>query len=184
MAAILNHWKKEKISQGTLSNRELSKKADGIEQHLDTGLEALTDKLSPTSTALHYTTLHKSEEDRRNLTIDRLTQAFGYAAKVYLNVVVSGPNPEVREITESVKSTLASLQQLPDIQYLRNAVWPFCIAGSMATKQHRQAFRDLANEAEIHRDIYGTSWRALEVMEMFWKLRDEGRECDWVDAME
>jgi hypothetical protein len=57
----------------------------------------------------------------------------------------------------------------------------------MVSQGQRQAFRDLASAAGMHRDIFGTSWMALTVMEKCWSMRDEGREsqrsCDWLDAM-
>jgi hypothetical protein len=169
------------IKKETLSTRELATKVDSIEQQLDSRLLSLTSSLDRN---IQTSGIQSVEEDRYNLVIDRLTQAFAYATKVYLNVLVSGPNPQVLEILEGVGSTITSLKSLPDPLLLRSAVWPFCIAGSMATTGQRQAFRDLAAAAKIDAHVFGTSRSACEVMETCWKMRDEGhKSCDWRDAM-
>jgi hypothetical protein len=88
-----------------------------------------------------------------DLNIRRVAHAFANAAKVYLLVLLLGPDPEAKDIARSVRDTLSSLSVFPDPKLLRNTVWPFCIAGCMATKEQRQAFTDLAIAAGIHRDI-------------------------------
>lgn len=156
---------------------EFKWRADDIERRLDAGIRNSSKALSPSSK--HGTTGHN-----RDFAIRTITNAYAHAAKVYLNVLVSRPNHELPKIVESVSSTLAALAALPESNLLRNVVWPFCIAGSMARGDQRQAFRDLASAADIHRDASGSSWRGLEVMDRCWRMRDGGRGVDWLDAMD
>ena len=175
--AVLWDRKTKMVGRGFLNVVELRRDAIDIEKRLDVGLERLSGELSQVLKS------GKAQHDRSQVIV-RITQAYAHAAKVYLNVLVSGPNPDLPEIIESVTSTLTALVALPNPELLCSVVWPFCIAGCMAIVDERRAFRGLASAAGVHRKAFGSSRRALEVMEMCWKLRNEGRSCDWFDAME
>jgi len=167
--------------------KELVIRAHHIEQRLDARLHKMgTESFYSGSTHSEHTRKDVSSDPRNDYVVSKVTQAFARAAKVYLNVLVSGPNPEIPEVAQSVEQTLVALRELPEPRFLRHVVWPFCIAGCMATQGKRQSFRDLASLTGIHREIFGTSWRALEVMETCWSMRDEGlcpNGCNWLDAM-
>lgn len=187
--AVLVDWKRRMVEKGTFNIEDLTTKADSLERRLDKRLDGLTADLSQPlgQPPLVLGEQRDPEADRMDLNIRKVTHAFANAAKVYLHVLLQGPNPEAKDIARSVRDTLGSFTAFPDPKLLQNAVWPFCIAGCMATKEHRQAFTDLAITAGIHRDIFGTSWKAFEVMETCWRMRDEseadGKHCDWLDAM-
>lgn len=172
--AVLWDWKRRTVERGVLRVRKLERETIDIERRLYDGLERLSEG-------------HSSSPNTRNdrgTVVRRITHAYAHAAKVYLKVLVSGPNPDLPEIIESVSSTLTALETLPERQLLRNVVWPFCIASCMARDGQRQGIRDLASASGVHREVFGSSWRAVEVMEMCWKMRDGGESCDWFNAME
>ena len=185
--AVLSEWKRDMTEKGLFSVKELVLRCNQIEQALHARLQRLaTEPFYSTNTHPGHASREKPSTFCNDHVVRKITQVFAQAAGVYLNVLVSGPNPDIPEVSQGVKNTLAALKELPEPKYLRHAVWPFCIAGCMATKDWRQSFRDLASGAGIHLGIFGTAGRAMEVMETCWKIRDEGVfpiGCDWLDAM-
>lgn len=57
----------------------------------------------------------------------------------------------------------------------------------MAAHDQEQSFRDLASAAKIDEHIFGTSWKALEVMETCWMMgkspEKDQNGTDWYTAM-
>jgi C6 transcription factor Pro1 len=187
--AVLSDWKRRMSEEGILNVLELAKRANFIRRPLDDRIDRLVAELGqnsddPELSNKSSTPVYKKQKDH---VIRKVTHAFAYAAKVYLCVVVSGPNPDLPEIVDSVSSTAAALRSLPDPQLIRKLAWPFCIAGSMAKGTQRQAFKDLASAAGIQENAFGSSWRAFEVMQTCWNMHDGvgngQRNCDWLDAM-
>jgi len=183
--AVLSDWKRQMSEQGILSMLELGKRAGDIEWRLVSGIDKLVAKLDQ---VFDSSNLGSSSEDKNGKDqVNNVTQAFACAAKVYLYVTVYGPNPGLPEVSNSVSETAAVLRSFPDSQFTRKLVWPFCIAGCMAKGYQRQAFRHLASSAGIDETVFGSSWRAFQVMQTCWDMHDgvrgERRDCDWLDAM-
>lgn len=184
--AILEDWKRVMSREGVLSIRELARKADSIERRLVTEIGKLTGILSQVSN-LHGEPAMDSSY-RRSIVTKRITHVFACAAQVYLHVVVSGPNPHLPEIHNSVTRALDAFTALPDPQLVRNVAWPFCISGCMAAPDQEQEFRDLAYKAKVDKHVFGTIWKAVDVMETCWLMRRssklDDKDCDWSTAME
>jgi C6 transcription factor Pro1 len=185
--AVLEDWKKGMVSDGVLNVRELVRRAGDIEQRLKIGTARLTERLSQVSNRYGAYVKNSMDECSKDLVVSRITHVFACAAQVYLNVVVSGPNPKLPEMCECVARTLNALNALPAAELIRNVVWPFCIAGCMATHDQEQNFRDLAFAAKIDEHVFGTSWKAAEVMETCWIMRrspeTDQNGTDWFTAM-
>ena len=185
--AVLEDWKKGMVSDGVLNVRELVRRAGDIEQRLEIGTAKLTERLLQVSN--RYGAYVKNYMDRcsKDLVVSKITHVFACAAQVYLNVVVSGPNPKLPEVRECVARTLTALNALSAAELIRNVAWPFCIAGCMAAHDQEQNFRDLAFAAKIDEHIFGTSWKAMEVMETCWMMRrsleTDPNSTDWLAAM-
>ncbi|KAG0652011.1 pestheic acid cluster transcriptional regulator 3 [Hyphodiscus hymeniophilus] len=172
--AVLGHsTRKNRQLRNGLSMSEMEA-AKVIERRLDSGLEQLSGIRS----------LENGTGRDCDLAVRKITEVYTHGAKLYLQVVVSGPCPQLRESISGVSSTLAALRALPEPNLLRKTVWPFCIAGCMARVEHRQEFRELASAVDINPSVFGSSWKALEVMENCWRLRDEGGSVDWLGAMD
>jgi hypothetical protein len=185
--AVLSAWKRQMSEQGILSILELGKRAGDIERRLVPGIDKLVAKLDH---VFDSSNLDSSSEDknRKDQVVNMVTHAFACAAKVYLYVTLSGPNPDLPEVSNSVSATAAALKAFPDSQLItRKLVWPFCIAGCMAKGYQRQAFRHLASSAGIKENVFGSSWRAFEAVQTCWDMHDgvggERRNCDWLSAM-
>jgi C6 transcription factor Pro1 len=185
--AVLEDWKRQMEKDSVFSVRELVRRAGSIEQRLEAGVAAVIERLSQYSSHRGLGKKNLSDTSSTSLVVSSITQTFACASRVYLNVLISGPNPNLPEMRESVSRTLAGLNALPDPQLIRNVVWSFCIAGCMAARDQEQSFKDLASAARIDQYTFGTAWKALEVMETCWMMRrlpgTEQNDCDWFSAM-
>ena len=188
--AVLSDWKRRVSEEGIPNVLELAKRANAIKSRLNERIHILVAELDQALDDQDISEKASSSRvrNRREHIIRKVTHAFACAAKVYLHVVVSGANPDLPEIVDSVSSTLSAMRSLPDPHLIRKLVWPFCIAGSMAKGNQRQAFKDLASNAGIEENAFGNSWRAFEVMQTCWNMHDGSRgneQCkgDWLDAM-
>lgn len=183
--ATLREWKSRLEASGTLSTWELVRRAADIEMRLETGLIASSkhpDKATP-SYGTPTTTVSSVPESH----IKDITRIFASAAIVYLQVIVSGPNPEISEIQQGVSRTMAALDTLKDKDLVRNLLWPVCIAGSMAMSEHELYWRNLVSSVSRDRWSFGYPSKVLKIMEECWSLR----KCqpgivpavDWMTAM-
>jgi hypothetical protein len=119
-----------------------------------------------------------------------ITLVFAHAAQVYLNTVISGADPKLDDVRNSVVDTMNALQELQsicDAQALRNLIWPICIAGSMAEDSSTQTYfqsliQDLGEEAHA----FGNTADTLQIMQRCWTSREENspETLNWADAME
>jgi hypothetical protein len=115
-------WKKAMKEEGILSMKDLLERGTGIERCL----EDAVDDVNVWLTKLANT-------DCAEFCISR---CFVLAAQTYLHVTISGPYPSLPEITASVTNTIVAFQELKDKKMMRNLVWPFCVTGCSATREH------------------------------------------------
>ena len=187
--AVLLDWKHEMSERKALSVLELARRGVSIHQRLDAGINKLDAERDQYSDYPGQSNQIQSSEDERrnNYVISQVTYAYACAAKVYLNVVLSGANPNIPEIAHSVSMAAAALTSLTNPQLIQRLVWPFCIAGCMARGNQRQAFRDLASKAFMGGGNIGSLWKAFAVIQTCWELHDNignaGRNSDWLDSM-
>jgi hypothetical protein len=184
--AVLEDWKRETASDGVVSLRELVRRASDIKQRLESGIARLTERLSQVSNVYGAYVKNSLDMCSKDLVVSSITHVFACAAQVYLSAIVSGPKPNLPEMRGNVARTLAALNALPGAKLIRNVVWPFCIAGCMAAHDQEPKFRDLASAVKIDKHTFGTSWRALEVMETCWMMRrspETENGTDWFTAM-
>lgn len=173
--ALLREWKQKMTQSGTLSLRELARRADEIEERLNEGLSTLA--ASEPSTALSY-----GERQKRMVTNVHINGAL-----VLLHVVVSGFYPNILEIRKAVMQTLNALEYMREHSDVYFPSFPYCVAGCLALESDYQRFRDLVPppKKESHPPVLA-KW-TLEILEECWKTRKsqaEGEEvCSWVTAM-
>ena len=127
-------------------------------------------------------------------TILLITRIFALSAITYLHTVISGPDPTEPQIKKSVNETIESFKELTDLSLMRNLVWPFCVTACMATGLSYASitheteggvesfFSELLRDEKIE-GCSGNLAKAWEIVLECWKLREEGRNVDWVDGM-
>ena len=176
--SLLDQWKKEAQGAHKLSVVDLVKRGGEIYERLRQELAAIKD------TPLAASSSCSPSGGMRALIHHEISEVFALSAVTYLHVVISGPYPELPEITESVSETIAALRNLKDPRLLRNMVWPFCISGCLALEKEYDFFRDLVSRAEITQWATGSCFEAFQVMEDCWKARITTSEsCDWATTM-
>lgn len=171
----LETWKKEMQSSRSLSIPTLSRKAAELEAGLHDGLESLTKD---------HETLNTYEQE-----CNLVTELYALSALTYLAVVVSGNSHLLAEVRSSVARTLKALKALPPRLLIRVS-WAYCVAGCMVDESDKEHFRRLLLDAHAAGHMLGTLWNGLEIMEEFWRLREDvefmqsANKCAWALAMD
>ncbi|KAI4729881.1 hypothetical protein E4T49_02299 [Aureobasidium sp. EXF-10728] len=196
--AALSVWKADAISTSNLSFWKLFEQGNLIRKRLEQGIARLRTEVDESFTALgvsHLGTtgayLVRADPGVQQEAIKRaITLVFANAAHVYLNIIISGADPKLDDVRNSVIDTMNALQGLQlicDAQALRNLTWPICIAGSMAEDATTQSYfqsliQDLGEEAHA----FGNTKTTLQIMQRCWISRKDDRSgsWDWVTAME
>jgi hypothetical protein len=196
--AALSAWKTEATSTCSLSFWKLFEQGDPIRKRLADGIASLRTEIDESFAALglsHLGTMGAylvltNPGVQQEAFIRAITLVFAHAAQVYLNTVISGADPKLDDVRNSVVDTMNALQELQficDTQALRNLIWPICIAGSMAEDVPTQSYfgsliQDLGEEAHA----FGNTTDTLRIMQKCWASRDNnGSEVwDWAAAME
>ncbi|EMR88402.1 hypothetical protein ACHAQE_002699 [Botrytis cinerea] len=174
--ALLAEWKIAREGTGDLSQSQLARRAACIEDQLETGMQEnrarqIGDNSDPCGV--------RAQESQH------VTHIFACAAKVYLYVVQSGGYPKIPEIKVSVLAALKAFQDLPDGQWIRHLVWPFCIVSCMADAENEDEFRKIASLANTDREIFCNFQNAASIMEECWRVRKSqiSSSCSWETAM-
>ncbi|KAJ7679032.1 fungal-specific transcription factor domain-containing protein [Mycena polygramma] len=133
----LSHWKATEKRKGSLSNRDLIRRGDEIEQRLRKASSA------PSLVA----------------------RIFSETVLLYLHTVLSDSNPGVPEISNSVEAIVQLLGQLPPSEVDRALVFPICLAGRLQgldeSLGNLMRTRLLMEAVWQKRDVSGTTvdWR-------------------------
>ena len=176
--AALDGWKKEMKRRGSLSISELVARAAVIEARMCAGLEELRNNwplssppppACPSSALLQYSASWGAESHGLH-SVAANTRVWAQAALTFLRVVVSGWQPASAEIRESVGATIDLLLRLPAPDCLRTVVWPFAVAGCLASPEQEQVFRDMFVAFGPLR-AFGTARECMAVLERVWASR-------------
>ncbi|KAH7174898.1 regulatory protein [Fusarium flagelliforme] len=162
----LDRWKRQEQEHNRLSLKTLARRSMAIE-------DMVTDELqrSPTPETLG----------------DLITHIYAASITTYLHTVVSGLNPNLVEVQDSVSTTIMLLEKLPDLQAVVSIIWPLALTGCMALPRHRAFFR-------VTLRSYSSTWSSLrkydgvvEVLEQAWKkqeLKTADSCINWEDLMD
>jgi hypothetical protein len=171
----LEAWRQEMHDSRTLSIPTLSCKAAEIEERLHEGLKSvMKDQITLTT-----------YERECNI----VTELYALFALTYLAVVVSGNSYLLPEVRSCVSKILKALKAVPAHLLIRVSL-PYCVAGCMAEESEKEAFRQLLFNAHANGFLLGTLWNGLEIMEEFWKLRENvefmqsANKCAWALTMD
>ncbi len=168
--ALVDDWKKVSQTSGKLSIPQLVSRGAEIEKRLEDGLNynsRTLQRLTKNAGPLDSSSLGWTPQYIRCV----ITRIFACAALVYLHVIVSGAYPELPEIRNSVRRTIAAFQDLPDQGLVRSLAWPFCIAGCMAIPTEEGFFRKMVLTTSAATRQFENSDKALKIIEECWRLR-------------
>lgn len=169
----LSAWRTQAEDQGRLSLFELVQRGNMIFKTIDKNLNREQDNSSesPTSTwSREFSQLQGKKA---------ITAVFAHAAITYLHVIISGPNPHLTEIKEAVSQAVMSLRALTINETAVNLTWPICVVGCMAEGEVRLGFQDCISKLDGMEQGHHSLQSVFRVVHDCWKIRDEGRDCDW-----
>ncbi|KAJ7707437.1 fungal-specific transcription factor domain-containing protein [Mycena rosella] len=186
--STLSHWKAAEKRKGTLSNRELIRRGDEIEQRLRKSGMSPVCRGEIDTTPLHPTLVQADSEAvaaapfPTNETRQLVAKIFSETVLLYLHTVLSDSNPGVPEISNSVGTIVQYLGQLPSSEVDRALVFPICLAGCMTDDS---AWRDfLKGRLQVLDESLGNLMRTRLLMEAVWQKRDVSRmTVDWRETM-
>jgi hypothetical protein len=119
-----------------------------------------------------------------------LTCLFNFGALIYLHITLHGTDPGARfTANKMVFEWIFAYRFIPDNRLLSNAVWAFCVTGSLATTvSDRKFFRETVTTSDIDRSSPCKIWQALDIMEKCWnKSRDDSMQpgdLNWLRAVD
>ncbi|KAK3658694.1 hypothetical protein LTR56_001565 [Elasticomyces elasticus] len=106
-----------------------------------------------------------------------ITSVWAHAAILYLSVVVSGWQPASGEIRHHVQKAVDLLARVSPRALLRAVCWPLCVVGCLAEPGQETQLRGLV-QALQPLSLFGTLYKALEIMEAVWQNRDSPFAAD------
>ncbi|KAH8819767.1 fungal-specific transcription factor domain-containing protein [Xylogone sp. PMI_703] len=175
----LDRWKKESESNFALSISELVKRGSEIEGTIQKRLCDHANQKTIQSATLPCGAWRNIGEYVRPV----ITNIFALAALTYLHVVISGANPDIPEIRDSVSRTISALEAVTDPDLMRFLAWPLCVTGCLASEQQKSFFLSIISEKSKYKTARATLG-AFRIIEECWRLRIiNGNGCDWVMAM-
>ncbi|KAK4967482.1 hypothetical protein LTR42_010831 [Elasticomyces elasticus] len=106
-----------------------------------------------------------------------INNIWAHAAILYLSVVVSGWQPASGEIRHHVQKAVDLLARVSPRALLRAVCWPLCVVGCLAEPGQENQLRALV-QALQPLSLFGTLYKALEIMEAVWQNRDSTFAAD------
>jgi C6 transcription factor Pro1 len=155
---LLDRWKYEQESAGMLSHWELVSRYNQIKSTLEAGLKDMPEQ-------------EEKEGNKTNAVITVTTGLYAHTALLYLYSVISWPVFETPEIKASVNWVAQTFEGIADASDLRNLVWPFCVAGSLATEDQESAFRAVTELLDEDSRLFTNFLAAFKVIEACWANR-------------
>ncbi|KAF7336814.1 Zn(2)-C6 fungal-type domain-containing protein [Mycena venus] len=174
----LSHWKAVEKRKGSLSNRDLIRRGDEIEQRLRKASSSPATNGGDRQDA----TASDSAPFPSNETRQLVAKIFSETVLLYLHTVLSDSNPGVPEISNSVGVIVQLLGQLPPSEVDRALVFPICLAGCMTDDSHWRDF--LKGRLQALDESLGNLMRTRLLMEAVWQKRDTSQATvDWRETM-
>ncbi|KAI0173861.1 fungal-specific transcription factor domain-containing protein [Pestalotiopsis sp. NC0098] len=175
--ASLDSWKQQCNRTGEVDHIKLMHHADLIENALRTRL-MYSDERWATPQEKKESLLdifgnsycEKAHSHARQVLL--VTRVWAHAALIYISVVRSGWLPAKHAMGDSVENIVKALTtQISSPALLRAMVWPFCVAGCMATPAQQEKLRELVDALEPP-SVFLTVHKAFDIMESVWKKQD------------
>jgi len=154
----LSHWKAGEIKKGSLSYRELVRRGEGIEQLLhDQSPPATIPGHGESSVPGQPSPVQVGQETQQ-----LIVNIFRQGALQYLNSVISGYNPDVPEIKESVQTVVRLLYRAQPV-IDQSLIFPTFITASLTIDPNQR--ESLRSRLRVQDSM---------VLDRVWRTRDAG----------
>lgn len=177
--AVLDAWKQQRKRAGNLDVMELVHRATTIKDSLEAHLTRIeTDAVivpkRDGSLLEVFTADYCQQSEAPASQCFLVTRVWAHATLLYLFVVVSGWQPASIDVRYHVGRIVELLtHQISPPALLRTMVWPFCVAGCLAERVQEARLRGMVETLQPP-SVFGTVYKALEIMEYVWHSRDAG----------
>ncbi|KIY69100.1 hypothetical protein CYLTODRAFT_421025 [Cylindrobasidium torrendii FP15055 ss-10] len=179
--SALAHWKMSEQRKGTLSVRDLLRRADDLEQSLRNRKSSLSPEvhlMAPLQRIMGPEGAASPSHEQRGLVGD----IFRETALLYLHTVINDMRPGAPEISAGVMNVMRLLQNLAPSEFDRNLTFPICLAGCMSDESTQRDM--LKARLQAQNDTIGNLLRTRAVMEAVWQSRDtRGCAVDWKNTL-
>lgn len=170
-------------NDGMLSDMELCDHVKSLAYQIDLTEPSIEQQMAMSQLPIVSASGHL---DTRQLT-RATTDAFRYAARIYLCSLVPGfdpQQPQVMELLNKLTYCLESIPAGPD-GFDRSLVWVLLIGGSVATPGSLfKGFFESRCDALGDAARYGSFGRMQKILDVLWERRDSGLETTWREVME
>jgi C6 transcription factor Pro1 len=169
--ASLSARKNERTQFADAEIRQLYDTAHDIQRRLELRHKEILEELEALRHLYGGPPPHSSPETYNKHTVLVVTNIFASAAAIYLHSIARS---EVASplILQALHKTIDAMRMIPDPRMVRGLVWPLCIAGCMASSTPDQEFFRNAAAGAVHDSRrFGNSGKALEILEMSWRLQ-------------
>ncbi|KAF2149196.1 hypothetical protein K461DRAFT_270824 [Myriangium duriaei CBS 260.36] len=173
--SALDAWKQQGSTSGSLDILELTRRAIIISNSVRSAIknssleDGAVELNSPLDVFEPYTCpLSEIPADLGIL----VTQVWAHGALIYLTLVVTGWQPDNADLRSHVDQVVKLLSDMTPPALLRTMIWPFCVAGCLAEPCQGSEFRAIVQK--LNRDVCGTAYKALGIMEHVWQSRHNG----------
>jgi len=160
-ASSLSCWKRSNKRKGTLNQRELVRKVEEIETHLET---------QPPLPQPHP----EDHEEWSRLLASRI---FRSATKLFLMSILHGDHPRVPELRRCVNETFDCITDLPDAvadhkpAIVRSTVLGIFLCGSLMDDPTKERLLTLHLQQEVGSDGVGNTSSVLRLLQQLWETR-------------
>lgn len=169
-------------NDGMLSDMDLCEHVKSLAYQIDLTEPSIEQQMTSPQLPIISASGHLDTQQLTNTTTD----AFRYAARIYLCSLVPGfdrQQPQVKELLNKLTYCLESIPAGPD-GFDRSLVWVLLIGGSVATpgslfKGFFQSRCDALGDAAR----YGSFGRMQKLLEVLWERRESGLETTWREVM-
>ena len=174
-ASSLSCWKRSSKRKGTLSQRELVRKVEEIELHLEP------------RPPLPQPPLESSDEWTRLLT----SRIFRSSTKLFLQSIANGDHPRVPEVRKCVDETFKCIIDFPSVvsdnkaAIVRSTVFGIFLCGSLTDDPVQKHLIELHLMQEAGSDGVGNTATVLRLLQQQWESRKRSPKASvpWRDQL-
>jgi len=185
---VLRKWKDSMQATRAFSIREFALRAAEIEDSVENRIKTAAATVNAAASCEDQFAISCVHEYGSKHTSLLITRIFAHAALAYLFAVVSGANPNLPEIQNSVGRTMAVIRDLHRLKFFCNLSWPLCVAGCLSVGGNEEEFKHIMEKYNSVPHHFGSSQHVSRIVQKCWELRKNEdhttTDVDWTSAMQ
>ncbi|KAH8820167.1 hypothetical protein F5884DRAFT_865824 [Xylogone sp. PMI_703] len=161
-------------STGLLSTRELALKVHVTKERLEKQISLNLEEMNKfRKEGLESHDGESTEFQNLEFEISVITHIFACSVAILLEMIMSGPFPQLPEMKKEVDRALESYAYISDPELLHSLRWPLCVAGSVAEPDQHGIFRCLLSSPKV---VRVSAFREVtKLLERCWEISQDVR---------